>query len=278
MNQQPFNNQTITITFGDRVENHVGMQQIGQLADCGLTIDDLNQIAEYMRDNDITYELINLSEFVADDPQINNLGLRHCIMDNPAYILIARQAADVILSKHNIFADEMFDEQVALNWDRKAKMRGKVVNKTARYNLCYANNSQEPNYEAGQGRIIAFNTLPCLQYIRDELPKMINQGDNPNDVLFNKCRDLYAEGNFYYDCNKTYIGFHGDTERKIVIATRLGASMSLHYRWYYRCNQIGQTFTIMLHHGDMYFMSDKAVGHDWKLKNTPTLRHAAGNI
>jgi len=32
----------------------------------------------------------------------------------------------------------------------------------------------------------------------------------------------------------------------------------------------------MLNDGDMYIMSDKAVGFDWKKRNTKTLRHAAG--
>jgi len=35
------NNQTITITFCDRAENHIGMQQIGSLADTGFSLDDL---------------------------------------------------------------------------------------------------------------------------------------------------------------------------------------------------------------------------------------------
>ena len=33
----------------------------------------------------------------------------------------------------------------------------------------------------------------------------------------------------------------------------------------------------MLNHGDLYVMSEKAVGTDWLLKNTLTLRHAAGS-
>jgi len=36
-----FNNKTITITFGDQAENHVGMQKIGQKAESGFTIDDI---------------------------------------------------------------------------------------------------------------------------------------------------------------------------------------------------------------------------------------------
>lgn len=34
MNKMNFNHQTITITFGDRAENHVGMQQTGIAAGC----------------------------------------------------------------------------------------------------------------------------------------------------------------------------------------------------------------------------------------------------
>lgn len=33
----------------------------------------------------------------------------------------------------------------------------------------------------------------------------------------------------------------------------------------------------MLHYGDLYIMSKKAVGTDWKKKIIPTLRHTAGN-
>jgi hypothetical protein len=32
----------------------------------------------------------------------------------------------------------------------------------------------------------------------------------------------------------------------------------------------------MLNDGDMYIMSDKAVGNDWKRSAIPTLRHCAG--
>lgn len=33
---------------------------------------------------------------------------------------------------------------------------------------------------------------------------------------------------------------------------------------------------VILNNGDIYIMSEKAVGTDWKKKNTLTLRHAAG--
>jgi hypothetical protein len=41
----------------------------------------------------------------------------------------------------------MRHEQIKLDWDQKAKMYGRVVNKSARYNLCYNLIPQEPDYE-----------------------------------------------------------------------------------------------------------------------------------
>ena len=39
---------------------------------------------------------------------------------------------------------------------------------------------------------------------------------------------------------------------------------------------MGTRLEVTLHHGDMYFMSHKAVGNDWLKKSIFTLRHAAG--
>lgn len=48
-------------------------------------------------------------------------------------------------------------------------MYGRVVNKHARYNLCYAENSQEPSYAEGKGRIIPFDAIPLTKHIRNSL-------------------------------------------------------------------------------------------------------------
>jgi hypothetical protein len=95
-------------------------------------------------------------------------------------------------------------------------------------------------------------------------------------LLGDKYKDLVAEGNYYHDISHCGIGAHGDSERNIVIGVRLGASMNLQYRWHY-CNQgVGNIFEIILNQGDIYFMSSKAVGRDWKKQKIYTLRHAAG--
>lgn len=52
--------------------------------------------------------------------------------------------------------------------------------------------------------------------------------------------------------------------------------MNLCYNWFCRSKAIGKKLEILLNHGDMYIMSEKAVGTDWMKKIIPTLRHAAG--
>jgi len=67
----------------------------------------------------------------------------------------------------------------------------------------------------------------------------------------------------------------GDTERKKVFALRLGATMNLKYSWYQYSKKVKDEFNFVLNSGDMYIMSAKAVGHDWKKRNILTLRHSA---
>lgn len=241
---------TITITFGDQAENHVGMQKIGQLADSGFSLEDLSQAHKYFTDKGYVCELINLGD-----------GLPSDVSGEEAYVLIVRNGCS-----HWVNPDDFIAEQLMLDWDTKAKMRGRVVNKRARYNLCYAHTSQDPDYLQGKGRIISFSDVPLLSTIRNGL----------STVLGKKAAYLMAEGNLYYDPAKCYIGYHGDSERRKVIAVRLGSSMPLYYQWYFQTKSIGKRMKFILHHGDLYIMSSKAVGFDWKKRSITTLRHAAG--
>lgn len=56
------------------------------------------------------------------------------------------------------------------------------------------------------------------------------------------------------------------TERKIV-----GVDFNICYQLYYKSK-------LALNHGDMYFMSDKTVGYDWRSSSKYTLRHTASNF
>lgn len=238
--------ETITLTFGDCAENHRGMQEIGSKVDTGLTYPDLVNIKDYFDTKKCVTEFIKLND--VDKPD--------------AYLLIVRNGCDVSCSK-----DKVKEEQNSLSSkrDKKAFMYGRVVNKVARHNLCFSDFDQEPDYQNKRGTVISFSHLPHLSKFRNELGKICD-----------KLGNLQCEANYYYDVDKTYIGFHGDTERHIVVALRLGESFPIHFQWFKDNAPIGELHTFMLNDGDLYFMSEKTVGSDWKSKKIYTLRHAAG--
>lgn len=239
--------QTITLTFCDQAENHVGMQKIGAMSSHGFNLDHLTQAREWFDERNIKTELIDLSNY-----------------DSDAYILVAKRGVDAVLDEYT--SEEFFDEQRNLDWDSKAFMYGRVVNKHARHNLCYGLVEQEPDYEAGKGKIVSFDNVPILKLFRKNIQKFIGSTG----------KNLVVEGNNYYDVTKCGIGFHGDSERKKVIGVRLGTSMCLVFQWYFNGERKGEPTRINLSGGDVYIMSEKATGNDWKRKSIYTLRHAAG--
>ena len=72
------------------------------------------------------------------------------------------------------------------------------------------------------------------------------------------------------------IGWHGDSERRKVVAVRLGHEMDMQFCWFQDCKPVSEPLVLQLQHGDMYLMSEKAVGQDWHKRLPLTLRHAAG--
>lgn len=242
--------ETYTITFGDSAENHVGMQKIGEKSGFGFSKDELLK----------TVSILEAKGYPTTIYCLNSLLENTDVEAEEAYLLISRGGVGALEDP-----DLLLKEQKQLKYDTHAFMRGRVVNKRARYNLCFGEASSEPDYENGKGRIVSFSSLPHLFKAKKEL-----------SLLLSNAKDLVAEGNFYYDIKKCGIGFHGDSERMKTIGLRLGASMPLHFQWYVNSERIGDRGIFLLNHGDLYIMSEKANGNDWKKKKTPTLRHAAG--
>jgi hypothetical protein len=233
------------------------MQKIGTLSNNGFNLDDINKMKIWFESKGCKCTIINL-HWLLEDEKLQQ--------DNPAYLLKVKNAVNALLDDEN-GKDALFKEQDELEKDTKAFMYGRVVNKHARHNLCFGEAHQAPNYEEGMGTVYAFDEVPHLKQIRYKLGEIIGE----------KGTNLQAEGNYYYDVKKCGIGFHGDTERKKVIAFRLGATIPLCYAWYHDNNVISDIMTINdLEHGDMYVMSEKTTGFDWKSKTKYTLRHAAG--
>jgi len=244
---------TITITYGESVENHVGNQQIGDRNDSGISYSKLKTIETTLKNKGYNCQFIDLK---------NLLDKKYTKDAEDAGILAVKDFVGTFFKSHTK-SDQMFKDLIKLDWDKKALMKGRVVNKKARYNLCFADFDQNPDYASGKGRVYDFKKLDDLQKIRTFIEKLLNV-------------DVNAEGNYYYDVNQCYIGFHGDTERRVVVGVRFGADFPLYYQWYQNSESITDPYKINLENGDLYFMSEKAVGTDWKKKNSLTLRHAAG--
>ena len=252
-------NSVITLTFGDVGENHKGMQMIGDIVEKGkgYNLKNLLNIKKRFEKNNCIVEIYLLNDTLNDI-------LPKEVVDNidKAYVLVIRNAIQNVFGNYN----ELMNEQLNLDYDKKAFMYGRVVNKYARYNLCFDEKAQNPDYKNGKGRIVSYSSLPELDKIRQK-----------NKILFGKkFKNMKCESNYYYDINKTGIGYHGDSERRKVVAIRIGASLPIYFQWYLNSEKIGNKIRIELNGGDMYVMSEKAVGTDWKEKKIYTVRHATG--
>jgi len=140
-------------------------------------------------------------------------------------------------------------------WDTKLynEKRKKVQDKHARHNLNFSDKKQVSNFEEGKGTTISWDEVPILTKIKSNLSQAFGE---KSDVL-------KAEGNKYYKCGKTGIGYHGDSERRRVIGLRLGQKMSMHWQWYYFFSRPrGLNVSITLNPGDIYCMTQKTVGTD----------------
>ncbi len=253
---------TVTLTFGDVAENHRGMQKIGEKASVGLEEKDLLEAKSAFEKLGCKCELINLCAFAPKDAtQEGGKDEGAALEFEGAWFLVIRGGVKAFTDP-----DALYAEQMALTWDSKALMYGEVREKHARHNLCYGDEAQAPDYANGEGTVVAYKTIPHTKAVKEGLPTLFGE----------KAQDLKCEGNLYHTPGKCGIGYHGDSERRIAIGVRLGGGMPLVFRWFYRGKPMGEEVRLILHHGDMYAMSAKAVGTDWRRKVVSTLRHAAG--
>lgn len=268
-----------TITFGDVAENGIGMEKLGQEYGRGLTVSELSDARDTFEQQGMETELVDLTQAITDDDldylrsdegkpkSIKKTSkLPETMADVEAAVLIIRNGAEAFLGKDA--ASKLKEEQQAIQYDtRKLSQYKKEVRAVARHNVCFDDFDQDINLTKGQGTVVNFNHLPLLSYIRTHIKDYVPALE---DV------QLKAEGNYYYNRSQCGIGWHGDKERRIVIALRLGETMDLNYNWWYGHTQVGNRVNIVLNDGDMYIMSDKAVGYDTGSPSKLTLRHCAG--
>ena len=247
--------QAICLTFGEQSENHAGMKINGNgLAESGFSIKEMETIKASLDKKGIECELHRLDKYLNGDENV----------EEAAVLLIRNGTSNLI----GCSSEEMMNEQLSFNWDKQYwdTRRSRVLNKHARYNVCFGEKSVEPNYEEKQGRIVKYEDVPLLYKMKLALGEFFGE----------KAKNMEVEGNLYFDVKKCGIGFHGDGERKRIIACSLGEKRPIHWQWYEKSKPIGPRIKFEIGGGDMYIMSEKASGYDWKKRSKKTLRHAAG--
>ena len=264
----------VTYTWCECGENHHGNQQIGEIVESGqgFNLDDLISAKTYAETNfDCKTKLIDLKHIGLRDENGDKLVITkvdkstnklEVIQAEDAYFLIIRNFIPSILKKYNLKMDDLMNEVMLGKWDTKFwdTERHKVLNKHARKNNCIAEVGQEAKYEEGKGTIHSFESMPIMNLLRGVFKNIGYKFDF-------QC----SEGNLYVDGGKKKngIGWHGDSERRRVLAMRLGLnpSMPFYYKWQYKNTDIGKLMICKINAGDVMIMSEWAVGTEWKDKN-----------
>jgi len=253
--------EVVSLTFGDQGENHVGMEKVGSMVDIGQGFN----LEDFMKYQAIFEE----KGYIVEIHKLNDLYTAVGSDEiDAAFVMVVRKGMSFFLEDYGKTDRNVFDEMNKFSWDKKYydTRRKKVLNKNARANVCFGETDREPDYENKKGKIVGYGGVECLSKIKNGMA----------EVLGEKCSNLICEGNRYFDLKKCGIGWHGDAERRKVIAFRVGETMDLRFNWFIRFKSFGKTLKLSLNSGDMYFMSEKAVGWDWKKSSIPTVRHSAG--
>lgn len=244
---------SFTVTLGDVAENGPGMKKHGTMKEPGqgFTKDEMLAAQQKFEKKGIKCKILDLNDALPKD-----------VKAEAAHVMVIK---DACAQAYNVDPVALREEIKALHWDQTKLMRGKEKTSRARRNVCFGPEDIEADIENGQGTVVSWNKVPLLKKIRDTIAQ----------DLGTKAHNLQGEGNFYFHV-KAGIGLHGDSERRLVIAIRLGEPLRFHFQWFHRSLPIGIRITIDdIVEGDMYIMSEKATGWDWKSNSQITLRHAA---
>ena len=249
------------ITFGEVSILHVGGKEFGKgIREEGFSVEELIRLKNTLGD---CAEFISISEKLPV----------HLRPDNEAGILVIRSSGvegeTIPVSKN--FADNLLKEQKGgVNYNKKYwdVRRKRTLNKRARENIVFWETEIAHSDDYKQCSVKAFSNVPFLHKIKVLL----------GDICGAKAVNLNAEGNHYHH-SKAGIGFHGDAERKIVICLSLGASSTVRYQWRMpRSSEHKHSpVDVVVNHGDIYIMSEKATGFDWKKRSRVRVVHSAGH-
>jgi hypothetical protein len=165
-----------------------------------------------------------------------------------------------ILVIPNYIKNDLYQTLLSVDWDKKVLLRNKVVNRIGKYVISIHDEAQEPNYEQGQYRVLSYNELEDLKVVKNNVNKIVNQNN------------LLCKGDYNYNHEKLKLKYQGGKVNNM-ICIHLGDPIQLSYKWFFSNKAVSESTGFTLNHGDLYIMSEKATGHDYKLKKNPILKY-----
>jgi len=251
------------ITFGECAILHTGGTEYGACRENGYSKKELIDIALHIHFcTGVDTEIIDLTSVLPE---------KVAAKTEEACVLVIRNGASIFVPSPRKAANHLYYEQESkVKYDRKYydSRRKQTLHKRARWNIVFGAEEQVASEDFTQCTVRAFSSLLFLNAFRNNLQLYLGE----------RARGLYAEGNHYYE-DKSGIGFHGDSERKTVICLSLGKSTTLRFQWRLpgSSEHTLSPIDIEVNHGDVYIMSEKATGFDWKHRSKVRVVHSAGS-
>lgn len=273
----------ITVTMCDFGENDVNARAggVGKMAERGIRVHELEQIKWVLEQKGMLPELYVLSDSRSHGVEPHDSACPSAVHNMAAVLVVPNGVAELVGEEgaadtiEKALWEQPYDTTVRTPKHKAADGTTDGVCDKQRWNNCIADAPRRVattrQIAAGHGSIVPFADIPALEALRNACAEEMHV---PLPV---------AETNYYrnVDHPEVGIGFHGDTERKVVVMARFGKAskrLPLSFQWYRETERVGDMMTINLNHGDLLIMSEKAVGTDWRRRKISTLRHSAHNV
>lgn len=257
---------SFTLTFCESAVGEVNTTAIGTRAENGMHIDHMARIQAELGLTGVESDLYLLHSLSFHDSRPPT-----GVTVPEAGILVIRDGVNALTQRPDALSGchgELRDMVSKNLFDSQRMIRGSVKTMHARTTNVLADHTQKPDLATLKSTVVDIKDFPALDNLRRVL-----SGWSDFDGL------LVAETNHYPDSFKCGIGWHGDAERKHVLGARVGpgaVNMPLRFQAFYRHEPVGCEVRVEIKSGDVFVLSEKATGYDWRSSSFLTWRHAAG--
>ena len=134
-----------------------------------------------------------------------------------------------------------------------------------------------------------------LNFLRNFFSSLVRDKDliyKPKSEIIEQLRLKIADG-FSIDCFSSAIEYYedistkgyklkGDMDRNIKVVVHIGNIIPIEFQWYRFSKstdgyvKVGNAINIELNNGDIYILSEKAIGNDCNRKSVLSIRHSLG--